>query len=352
MTTLTTLSDLREMRTVYKGGAWHFKNNVRRDNIGDFTMGVALINGSMFYVLMARMGTLPPAGSFWYAPYGDGSPFAGWRQSEEGFGEILQPPIKSLPAPSGAGNIDTHAWTQDPRDWSFLWIHSVKDSSGRYHIERATSKTIDAKPAAYTRYSEDLVPAPAEECSIVLDPWTQELVVFFVKKTTEEPDPYGMRFRARVYRASCYVDDFPHLGHAELVYSPDQDGQGEWGTAHTVQQPGFCVLPDRRYLMTHLGKKPFVRHDGKPAVGRMNLTAAVGAMISEDMGRTWKRIGNGPALTREFLVIDGSSGNQLNSPHPWYDPVTRRLYIALALNRTSETNQVGTRLMACEVVVV
>jgi hypothetical protein len=133
-----------------------------------------------------------------------------------------------------------------------------------------------------------------------------------------------------------------------MVFSPDQDGQGDWGTAHTVLQPGICILPDRSYLMAALGKRPFVRPDGKPAIGKMNKTVAVGLWRSWDQGRSWKPLENNPVFSRQFLGLPDGFANQINSPHPWHDPFADKLYVAMQLNRVGYANKVGSRLMMTE----
>jgi len=353
---LPEFSPLREVTTVYEDGGWHFLNGVRRDNIGDFTMGIVLVGDRRFYVLMARMGTPPPGGAFWWVPYDHpGAPYEGWRQGAESWGEVWEPPIKSLPRP-GSQNIDTHSFVQNPLTQVLSWWHCVKQR-GVSHLERATSTAIDPAPAAYSRWFEAMTSPDTQEQSIVIDPWAATAYLFVVEKTTEAPDDVGVRFRSKVYRSEipllplAQFDLDPQLGPLELVFAPGKDGQGGWGTANTVLQPGVCILPDRTYLMAALGKRPISipgTNPPRPAVGQMNRTTAVGLWRSSDRGATWIPEPGNPVFDREYLGLTDGLGNQVNSPHPWLDPWKRIVYVAMQLNREGEVNQVGSRIVMCE----
>lgn len=347
------MMDLKEIRTVYKDGAWHFKNNVRRDNIGDFTVGVAVFGDRRFYVLMARMGTPPPGGALWWSPY-DGDPWSGWTQGAPP-GSMPQPPIKGLPGPEGSINIDTHCWVQNPGTQVITWVHAVRDGrTRRYHTERATSKRLDPNPSAYTRYNYPI--SGDGENSIVIDPYEHIAVLFSVRKTTEEPDEFGMRFRSRLYRREVELEDFDTeftVGPDEMVFEPSQDGQteGAWGQGNGVMQPGICILPGGRYLCARLGRAPFKLASGRPAKGQMNKTTAVGLLTSYDQGQSWK-VGEGaPELSREFLGLN-EVGNPVNSPHPWFDPFANggrgQLYFAAQIGGPRGCNKPGSRLMMTE----
>lgn len=345
----------REVRSVYQGGAFHFKEGVRKDNFGDGTMGIVLLGDRRFYVLMARFGTPPPGGSFWWKPY-DGDPYTGWRQGIESWGEVWEPPLKALPKPLGSWNIDTHCFFQNPLTQVITWAHSVAlPPNGVSHIERATSNTIDPLPKAYTRFAEVLVGSQggkSQEQSWVVDPWAADTTLFYVRKTSEGPDSVGVRFRSRVWmrRVSIVgIDTEPRfLGPEKLVFAPDQDGQGAWGTGNGVLQPGICILPDKSYLMAALGRTPIGLPNGQPAVGQMNKTTAVGAWRSFDRGETWKPVPGNPLFSREVLKVVDGYGNPLNSPHFWFDPWQRKLYFAVWRNNEGEANKLGTRLLLCE----
>jgi len=353
MTTLTTLSDLREMRTVYKGGAWHFKNGVRRDNIGDFTLGVVVVGDVRYWILMARMGTYPPAGSLWWTPY-DVGPYEGWTQGMPP-GTIHEPPTKTLVLPVGAINIDTHCWVQNPLyPQRITFVHAVRDArTGLYHLERATADRVSPNPADYTRYHAPIT--MGEECSLVIDPYALTGVLFYVKKSQEPRDAYGMTFRARLYRRTVDLLGFDtefRVGPEELVHEPSEPEQGAWGTANGIMQPGICILPGGRYLMTRLGRTPFRQVNGDPAMGRMNATTAVGLWISDDQGRTWKPIEGNPVLSREWFGLVDGFANQINSPHPLVDPFANegrgQVYFACQLHCEGEVNQPGSRLVLAE----
>lgn len=340
---------LREIQSVYKDGGFHFIKGERRDNIGDFQIGVAVVDGVRYYVMMARMGTPPPGGAFWWAPYGD--PYSGWTQGHPP--GSAPSPIKSLPMPKGAANIDTHAWVQNPLTGVFTWLHSVRDArTGLYHLERATSAKLRPNPGFYKRLGT-IGSDRSEECSIVIDPWFRVSFMFYVRKTSEAPDAFGVRFRSRVYRRAISMargefDTNPYVGKEIMVFEPSQDGQGLWGTANTILQPSVTILPDGSYLMVALGKTPIRTYNGKPAVGRMNNTTAVGMWRSVDLGRTWKPVAGNPVLSRQFLGLVPGFANQVNSPHAWYDPWKRKLYVSMQIHRGGTVNEVGSRLATCE----
>ena len=354
---LPPFTEPREVRSVYKGGAWHFKDGVRKDNFGDGTIGIVLLGDRRYYVLMCRMGTPPPGGSFWWVPYDEpGAPYTGWRQGTESWGKVWEPPLKALPKPLGSTNIDTHCFFQNPLTQVISWAHAVAlPPNGVSHIERATSNTIDPYPEAYRRFAEVLIGSEggkSQEQSWVVDPWAADTALFYVRKTTEAPDSVGVRFRSRVYmrRISILgVDTEPKFtGPEKLVFAPDQDGQGAWGTGNGVLQPGICILPDKSYLMAALGRTPIGLPNGQPAVGQMNKTTAVGAWRSFDRGETWKPVAGNPLFSREVLGVVDDYGNPLNSPHFWYDPWKRILYFAVWRNNEGEANMLGTRLLLCE----
>ena len=355
---MTGWSEPREVRTIHEGGAWHFLNGERRDNFGDGFLGIVLIGDQRWYVAWMRMGGPGVGGCFWFKKY-DKNPYDGWSQGQPpGW---TGAPIKSFPGGEKWLNLDTYCFAQNPATQVMTQVFAAKPRGigDRYFLVRATSQTIDPRPEAYTWDGTPLTEPNTQECSLVIDPWIPCGYLFYVEKTTEAPDPYGIRFRSRVWRQRIDLRNFDtdprFVGEPEMVFSPDQDaqppdgdGRGPWGTAFTVLQPGVVILPNRVYMMAALGKEPIVHPNGQTAVGQMNRTTSVGIWLSFDQGKTWQPHPRNPVFSREFLGLVEQHGNQINSPHFFVDPWQMIVYFAAWVNPTGEVNMLGTRLVLSE----
>lgn len=375
----------RDVTTIHEGGAWHFKNGVRRDNQGDFTMGVVTIGDQRYYVLMIREGGNPkpiPGGAFWWKLY-DGDPYTGWHQDslEEGG---TPHHVQALPhaAPLSRWNIDTHAWAQNPLTQTMIWVHGVKPGTApgpqTFAIQWATSTTISSDPSAYTRHlAEVLIPSNwghpvklgngkywggAAESSLAIDPQLAVAFLYWTDKTRENPDAFGVRHRSRVNRATislANIDTDPQVTRGPVVFDPvlhgadgdygTENATSLWGTANTILQQSVTILPDGTHHLVAHGKRPFKRADGTPAKGRSNRTDAFGHWWSPH-GIEWRSDTGNPLFNKAYFGIDETLGiaNQMNSPHTWVDPWAKKFYFACSINRTGEQNKLGTRLVLME----
>jgi hypothetical protein len=392
------MSEPRDVTTILKEGAWHFKKGVRRDNMGDGQMGVAVYGDKRYYVLMMRMGGNPrpvPGGAFWFKPY-DGNPYEGWMQTGQEPGTTPHH-IQAIPgtAPASHHNIDTHfafasplTGIGNPLTGVKTWASGVKPGNrpnpqrGQYFsIQRSTNVVLSSMPEDWTQFlpKEELLFVPDHEIPFetprlygnrewwggsaesagVFDPWAGEAVAFVTSKTQEGPDWTGTRFRARIGRhvapmANFDVDpQFVRDPHGEPVFDPTKHGGklGEWGTHYTILQQSVAIWPDGGYHLVAHGKTPLKAWStGKPKGGQMNKTDAFGHWWSDDRGRTWHPDSRNPLFDKAHFGIDETLNiaNQMNSPHTWYDPWAKKLYFTCWINRTGEQNKLGTRLVLME----
>ena len=346
-----TFSSPRVVETIHRGGAWHFLNGERRDNFGDGFLGIVLIGDQRWYVAWMRMGGPGVGGCFWFKKY-DKNPYQGWSQGHPpGWNGVA---VKAFPGGTQWANLDTYCFAQNPLTQAMTQVFAAKPfgAGDRYTLTRATSTTVDPRAEAYDWGGSSLTEPNTQECSLVIDPWVPCAYLFYVEKTTEAPDRYGIRFRSRVWRQRVdlrrFDSKFAFVGEPKMVFSPDQGEDGAWGSAFTVLQPGIAILPNRVYIMAALGKVPIAHPNGQTAVGQMNRTTAVGIWLSFDQGATWEEHPKNPVFSREFLGLFEQHGNQINSPHFFVDPWLMRLYFASWINPVGECNKLGTRLVLCE----
>lgn len=382
MTTLPPLSAPVVVTNETGGRTWHWRNGEPKETWGDGDMGIVLIGDELFYLLVARTGTPPVSGAIWLMPY-NGDPYH-WP-------EIPTEPPKGLPGlpPRSITNIDTHAFAQNPISRVITFIHSSRpgflaaqpNGSDTYAVQRATSKSPSGNPADFRRFPETLIVAPnfdvpwlspwknpqreewfggPQEASIVIDP--PLALIFAEHKTIEGPDDFGQRFRGRIGRWVCPLDELDEnpvfkLDPPTPVWEPTShpnygtsNATAVWGTANITPRLHVVVLPDGSYHGFFLGGRPAKRRDGTPANGITNRSVGFGHIWSHDKGKKWHwDDAQNPFIDWDSLGwSDIGIANRLNSPFAFVDRLKNVLYVGFWGNPDGEQNKLGTRLYLCE----